>query len=172
MSSSSFSSSRGEIRRRCRENSRDLVRHAVGDLGHLLEHRPQLGGYRRRRVPPLRRLRHVLSEVAHPFQIGGDVQRGDDRPQVGSHRRLPGDGVGDLGLDLPVDLVHLSVAFHDRNGCREVRREQRGGRFPQRRAYGLGHRYQQAVDLDKVGLELLAHAGHARPKWRRRRERW
>jgi hypothetical protein len=85
---------------------------------------------------------------------------------------LPRDGVGDLRFDLPVDLVHLGVAFHDRNGCREIRREQRRSGFSQRRAYGLGHRCQQAVDLIEIGLELLAHAGHARPKWRHWCERW
>jgi hypothetical protein len=180
---------RGQIGVRAGEHVGDFAGHPVGDVAHLLEHRAQLGRHGRRRVPAPGRLGHVLGQIAHPLQVGGDVQRGDDGPQVGRDRRLPRDGVGHLDLHVAVELVDFDVAFDDRLGGLQIRREQRRRGLTQRGSHGLRHGHQQPADLVEVGLKLLAHhpsrgsglclsrggsrgLPHAMCVRRRRRERW
>jgi hypothetical protein len=55
------------------EHSGDLLGHPVGGLRHVLDHRPQLLRYGNVRDPPQGRLRHVVGQVAHPFQVAADV---------------------------------------------------------------------------------------------------
>jgi hypothetical protein len=51
----------------------------------------------------------VLGEVAHPLQIAGNMQGGDDQPQVAGDGRLPGEHLLHLLLGLPVEGVDLGV---------------------------------------------------------------
>ena len=135
----------------------DLRADPVGGLGHVPDHRAQLLGYGHRWRPADRDLRHVLGEVAHPFQVGGDVQRGHHQPKVGGDRCLPGEQVVHLVLDLLVHRVDLRVGVDHFLGLGPVGVEQGPGRPVQRRADPLGHGDQEPVHLGEFGLVLLTH---------------
>jgi len=99
-------------RPRC-EESRRSCRPSPPPSRHVPDHRDQLLGHRHLGHPAQRRLRHVAGQVAHPLQVGGHVDGGHHQPQVGGDRRLPGQQVVDLVLDLAVVRVDLGVAVQD-----------------------------------------------------------
>jgi hypothetical protein len=108
-------------------------------------------------VPPLRGLGHVLGQIAHPLQVGRDVQGGDHRTQVGRDRRLPRDGVRHLGLHLAVEHVDLGVPLDHHAGGLDVGSQKSLRGLAHRSAHGLGHGHQQPAHLLEVGPEFLAH---------------
>ena len=114
-------------------------------------------GHGLRRVPAQRGLGDVLGQVAHPLEVGRDVQRGDHHAQVGGDRGLAGQQVVDLVLDLVVELVDLVVAGDDPLGLGLV--GARAGRWWRAawRCGRVGHRHQEPADLGQLGLELGAH---------------
>src|SRR5688572_5820348 len=59
----------------------DLAGDGVGDVGHLPDDRGQVGRYGRNRVTAAGGAGHVLGQVAHPLDVGGDVQGADHVPQ-------------------------------------------------------------------------------------------
>ena len=71
-------------------------------------------------------LRGVLGEIADAFEIVGDVDRGDDFPQILGHRLTPGDHPGGVVLDLPLQLIHALVAGDDALGEDLVAARKRG----------------------------------------------
>ena len=109
-------------------------------------------------MPAQRGVRHVVGEVAHPFQVGAHVQGGQYHPQVGRDRRLAGHHVVHLVLDDAVQRVDLGVAVDDLLGCRAVGAQQPGGGPAQGGPYRLGHRHEGVTDLGQFGPELVAHS--------------
>ena len=62
----------------------------------------------------------ALGMVAHPLQIGDNVQYRDDLTQIGRHRLLAGDKIDAFFLDLPSPLVDEDIVGDDLLGVRGI----------------------------------------------------
>jgi hypothetical protein len=65
---------------------------------------------RRVRGVPARGLRDVDGEVADPLEVGVDLQRGDDGPEIDGHRLVERQQREAAVVDLDVQRVHRLVA--------------------------------------------------------------
>ena len=72
-------------------------------------HRVAFGGFR-----------DVDGQVAHPLEVGVDLDRGHDRPQVRRHRLVQRQQLQHAVVDLDVELVDRFVAGQDRLDEAEV----------------------------------------------------
>ncbi len=95
-----------------------VAQHRLRDLGHPRDvdeflhrrvHRIALGGFR-----------DVHRQVAHPLEIGVDLDRGHDGPEVRRHRLVQRQQLQHAVVDLDVELVDRFVAGQDRFDEAEV----------------------------------------------------
>lgn len=97
-------------------------------------------------------------EVAHPFDVGGEVQRGHDDAQVARHRLLPGEQGEDAGLETLAEPVDLGVVGDHLLGVAEVAVEQRGGGPTHRDLGHPGHGDQRRADRVQFVVVQIAHS--------------
>ena len=85
-----------------------VAQHRLGDVGHPRDV-DQLLDRRVAHVAP-HRLRDVDRQVADPLEVGVDLDRRDDRPQVDGHRLVQRQQLEAAAVDLDVQLVDRPVA--------------------------------------------------------------
>ena len=109
---------------------------------------------------PLRRLGDVDREVADAFEIGVDLDRREDRPQVGGHRLVQREQPEAAVVDLDVQLVDRLVA--DQHGLDLV--EIALGQTVHRSAHALlgepAHLEQPRREQLELVLEMSCGAFH------------
>jgi hypothetical protein len=93
-------------------------------------------------------LGHVDAQVAHPLDVGVDVQHAGDQPEVLRHRSLQRQRPQDLLLNLDVDVVDLVVANDHLVGEDGVERGERLERPVELALHELAH-------LEQLRLEPL-----------------
>ena len=96
----------------------------------------------------------ALGVVAHPLEVGHDVDdRGDD-PQVARHRLLGGEETNDCLLDLELQTVNVRVSRDHRAGFVDVPLEHRLHGCRERGLRVTGHIEQCDLELRELVVEM------------------
>ncbi len=138
----------------------DLARlghQALRELTHLQNGRLEVPRHRRLGVAQPGHLGDVLRQVARALQVGAHPQGGDDDPQVGGDRLLAGQQGYGLGLQLPLEVVHLLVRGDHALGEMEVRVQHRRGGSADRGADEPGHLDQAVTDRVQLLVVRVPH---------------
>ncbi len=113
-------------------------------------------------MSPPRRLGDVQGQVAHPLDVAGGVDRGDDHPQVGRHGSLQGEQRERLVLGGRAHVVDPEVLGDHLLGQLQVRLQQRSGRALHGARHVLAHARERLGQVVKLLLVEVPHTSSLR----------
>ena len=131
--------------------------HVLGDRGHPLDDRADVGGHGEVGHPEPGDLGDVDREVAHPLELADHPQRGDDGAQVAGDRLLQRQQQERRVLDPLAGPVDLDVRADHLLGDLGVAGEQRLGRKPDGDLDAAADGGEVVEDAVELFVECLSH---------------
>ena len=135
-----------------------VAEHRLRQLAHSRDVNQRLD--RRVAQVALAGLADVHGQVAHPLEVGVDLDGGDDHAQVGGHRLVQGQQLETAVVQLDVQVVDGLIAGQYGLERRTVAVHQAAQRFAHPFLGQAAHGQQALLERVELVLEVSKHAFH------------